>query len=90
MSTSKDTHWRSLIKAVSWRTTGTIDTFIISYIVTGKVALAGSIASIEVLTKILLYYGHERVWSFIPWGRKAPVAAAAPSGEVVKTPGEPA
>jgi uncharacterized membrane protein len=38
-------HSRSLIKAVSWRTVGTLDTFIISFFVTGKMTVAGSIAS---------------------------------------------
>ena len=66
---SGDAHSRSLMKAVSWRTTGTIDTFIISYIVTGKFSVAGTIASVEVITKIALYYMHERIWAIIPWGR---------------------
>src|SRR6516225_9548716 len=61
-------HGRSFIKAVSWRTVGTLDTFIISFFVTGKVSLAGSIASIEVVTKILIYYFHERLWALVPWG----------------------
>ena len=69
----REQHSRSLAKAVSWRTTGTIDTFVISYIVTGRVALAGAIAGVEVVTKIILYYFHERVWAAIPWGhRRAP------------------
>jgi uncharacterized membrane protein len=66
----REGHGRSFIKAVSWRTVGTIDTFIISYFVTGKVSLAGTIASIEVLTKILIYYLHERVWAIVPWGQQ--------------------
>ena len=80
-------HWRSLAKAVSWRATGTLDTFIISYIVSGKVSIASTIAGIEVFTKIMLFYFHERIWAVIPWGRSAiagsvrgavPKAAAAP------------
>jgi uncharacterized membrane protein len=66
----REGHGRSFIKAVSWRTVGTIDTFIISFFVTGKVTIAGSIASIEVVTKILIYYLHERAWAMIPWGRR--------------------
>jgi uncharacterized membrane protein len=54
---------------VSWRITGTLDTFIISFVVTGKATIAGSIAATELLTKIALYYGHERVWAAIHWGR---------------------
>jgi uncharacterized membrane protein len=61
-------HGRSFIKAVSWRTVGTIDTFVISFFITGKVSLAGSIAAVEVVTKIMIYYLHERVWAMVPWG----------------------
>jgi uncharacterized membrane protein len=68
----REGHGRSFIKAVSWRTVGTIDTFIISFFVTGKVSIAGSIASIEVVTKILIYYLHERAWAMIPWGVDKP------------------
>jgi len=63
-------HSRSLAKAISWRATGTIDTFIISFIVTGKATIAGSIAGVELLTKVALYYFHERIWATIPWGSR--------------------
>jgi uncharacterized membrane protein len=66
----REAHSRSLAKAVSWRITGTIDTFVISFIITGRITLAGSIAGTELLTKILLYYFHERIWAAIPWGAK--------------------
>jgi uncharacterized membrane protein len=62
-------HQRSVAKAISWRATGTIDTFVISWLLTGSPKLAGGIASVEVLTKMVLYYLHERVWSRISWGR---------------------
>jgi uncharacterized membrane protein len=65
---AREAHSRSIFKAVSWRITGTIDTFVISFIITGRVTIAGSIAAIELLTKIALYYGHERVWAAIRWG----------------------
>jgi uncharacterized membrane protein len=64
-----EAHTRSFIKAVSWRATGSIDTFVISLFVTGKIGVAGTIATVEVITKIALYYFHERVWALIPWGR---------------------
>src|SRR5215475_11035400 len=66
----REGHGRSFLKAVSWRTVGTIDTFIISFFVTGKVSLAGSIAGVEVVTKIMIYYLHERVWAAVPWGHR--------------------
>jgi uncharacterized membrane protein len=62
-------HHRSLAKAVSWRFTGSIDTFIISFIITGRLSLAAPIALTEMVTKIFLYYLHERAWSFVRWGR---------------------
>jgi uncharacterized membrane protein len=64
-----EAHPRSLIKAVSWRMVGSIDTFILSFFFTHKISAAASIASTEVLTKILLYYFHERAWAVMPWGR---------------------
>jgi uncharacterized membrane protein len=65
-----ETHTRSVLKAVSWRTLGTLDTFAISWFMTGRVEIAGSIAGLEVITKIAWYYLHERVWSVIPWGHR--------------------
>jgi uncharacterized membrane protein len=61
--------YRSFVKAVSWRMTGTIDTIIISFLITGRVKWAFSIGGIEVFTKIALYYVHERVWNKISFGR---------------------
>jgi uncharacterized membrane protein len=63
-------HSRSFIKAVTWRTTGTIDTFILSYLITGKTKLALAISGMEIFTKIFLYYVHERAWNKIKWGRE--------------------
>jgi uncharacterized membrane protein len=65
-----ETHTRSVLKAISWRTLGTFDTFAISWFMTGRVEIAGSIAGLEVATKIAWYYLHERVWTAIPWGRR--------------------
>jgi uncharacterized membrane protein len=65
-----ETHARSVLKAVSWRTLGTVDTFVISWFMTGKLALAGSIAGLEFVTKIAWYYLHERIWAAIHWGRR--------------------
>jgi uncharacterized membrane protein len=68
--TGREAHRRSFAKAFSWRVTGTIDTFVISVIITGKFTVAGSIAATELFTKVLLYYFHERVWSVISWGHR--------------------
>ena len=65
-----DTPLRSLTKAISWRITGTIDTFLVSWLVTGQVLIASGIAFTEIMTKIFLFWFHERVWNKITWGRK--------------------
>ncbi len=62
-------HYRSLIKATSWRMLGTFDTILVSFVITGKIKLAISIGGVELFTKIALYYGHERLWNKISLGR---------------------
>lgn len=72
-----EAHSRSFVKAVSWRMLGSLDTFVISYFVTGQLVFAASIASVETITKIVLFYGHERAWAAVPWGR-ADTAVSTP------------
>ena len=66
---AEEKHYRSLIKAISWRITGTVDTIVISYFITGQMKWALSIGFVEVFTKIFLYYVHERVWNRLSFGR---------------------
>lgn len=77
----KEKHSRSIAKAISWRMLGSIDTFLLSWLFTGNPAAAGAIASTEVVTKILLYYFHERLWSSFAWGlpKDSGPAAAPPA-----------
>jgi len=60
---------RSVVKTVSWRLIGTIATIVISYFITGTMALAFSIGIIEMISKMILYFFHERAWSQINWGK---------------------
>ena len=60
---------RSVVKSLSWRTIGTLDTIVISWLVTGKLDLAFSIGGIELITKMILYFFHERIWNAIQWGK---------------------
>ncbi|WP_031427400.1 DUF2061 domain-containing protein [Flavimarina sp. Hel_I_48] len=60
---------RSIAKSISWRIVGTIDTVLISWVVTGALTLAFSIGAIELVTKMVLYFFHERIWNTIKWGR---------------------
>ena len=63
-------HARSIVKAVSWRILGTLDTIVISWFISGSISIAFSIGTFELLTKTLLYYFHERLWTSIKWGKK--------------------
>lgn len=60
---------RSIAKTLSWRVIGTIDTILISWILTGTIALALSIGAIELVSKMILYFFHERIWNTIKWGK---------------------
>lgn len=65
-----ESHPRSFVKAVSWRTVGSIDTFVLSLLFSGSAKMAGAIAGTEVFTKIALFYFHERAWSLVRWGHR--------------------
>ncbi|MDP5157297.1 MAG: DUF2061 domain-containing protein [Flaviramulus sp.] len=60
---------RSLAKTISWRIVGTLDTVLISWLITGTLALAFSIGLVELVTKMVLYFFHERAWNNIKWGK---------------------
>lgn len=53
----------SILKTISWRIIGTLDTMLISYFLTGDISIAVGIGGIEVVSKMILYYLHERVWN---------------------------
>lgn len=57
-----ESHIRSIIKGISWRIVGTLDTIFISYILTGHISTAIKIGVTEVITKVVLFYLHERLW----------------------------
>lgn len=65
----KEQKRRSIVKAISWRTLGTVDTMVISFVVTGSFTAAVSIGAFELITKTALYYFHERAWNNINYGR---------------------
>ena len=77
-----ESHPRSFVKAVSWRAVGSIDTFVLSFLFSGSAKTAGAIAGTEVITKITLFYFHERAWSLVRWGhRREELLSGDQSGE---------
>ena len=69
MNTSKT---RSVIKAMSWRIVGTLDTMCLGWLITGSPLIGLKIGALELITKFVLYYLHERGWSRIKFGTKKP------------------
>lgn len=61
---------RSILKTVSWRIVGTIDTIVISWVLTREIETALAIGSVELVTKMILYFGHERLWNKISFGKE--------------------
>jgi uncharacterized membrane protein len=62
MKYKKREHIISFCKTCTWRVVASADTFLLSWLITGNAAMGASIASLEVLTKMFLYYAHERQW----------------------------
>ena len=62
-------HNRSILKAISWRIFGSIDTVLVSLFITQNIKLALSIGLIETFTKMFLYYFHERLWNKTNFGK---------------------
>tara|TARA_R110002126_G_scaffold119411_5_gene260376 strand:+ start:924 stop:1466 length:543 start_codon:yes stop_codon:yes gene_type:complete len=83
-SLPRDSVKRSLVKAITWRVIGTLDTFILSFLLitylgpllgldlisedTNIVQTAGYIALAEVFTKLIIYASHEQIWTRVKWG----------------------
>jgi len=66
----KETNLRSVIKGISWRIVATTTTIIIVYLFFGRLDLAIATGVLESVLKIVLYWGHERIWMKIRWGKK--------------------
>lgn len=66
---NNETSKRSFAKTISWRIIGTLDTILISWFITGTFAFAISIGAIELFTKMILYFFHERVWNSVSYGK---------------------
>jgi len=67
----RETLKRSLLKTISWRVIGTLDTVVIAYLITDKVNEALTIGGIELISKMVLYFFHERTWNTIRWGKNS-------------------
>lgn len=67
-----ETHGRSIIKAISWRTGGTVVTCMVAWILTGSFDLATRIGILDTAIKIGAFYVHERLWNRLDFGKQKP------------------
>jgi len=61
---------RSILKTLSWRIVGTLDTMFLGWLITGDLTVGLKIGALELFTKFALYYVHERIWVKSNWGNK--------------------
>ncbi len=61
---------RHLLKTITWRIVGTVDTILISWLISGDPLVGLSIGGLEIFTKMILYYFHERAWYKSSFGVK--------------------
>lgn len=67
-----ESHWRSIAKAITWRTGGTVVTFGVAWILTRRFELAAQIGLLDTLIKLGAFYVHERVWNRLNFGKPKP------------------
>lgn len=66
----KISHKRHILKTITWRIVGTLDTILLSWLISGDLTIGLGIGGAELITKMLLYYLHERAWYKLPFGIK--------------------
>ncbi|MCJ8289741.1 MAG: DUF2061 domain-containing protein [Crocinitomicaceae bacterium] len=69
-SPGKEKITRSILKTLSWRIIGTLDTVLITFLIVGELSTAISVGGVELITKMVLYFLHERAWNNIKWGNE--------------------
>ena len=67
-SSERVSRLRHFLKTLSWRVIGTVDTMMLAWVISGNPLIGLKVGLVEVLTKMLLYYIHERVWYKLDYG----------------------
>jgi len=84
MKKYKDAHYRSIVKALSWRILATLTSMSLAFAFIRKLFLSVEDGAIEAIIKLLIYYLHERVWLVIPFGKMKHPVSALPVKKVLK------
>ena len=69
MGDKRESHKRSLVKAVTWRVIATLVTFLVAYLITREIAIAAGVGLVDSAIKFFAYYFHERTWERVRFGR---------------------
>jgi uncharacterized membrane protein len=67
-----ESHLRSIVKALTWRSGGTIVTFAVAFFITRELELAAKVGVLDTVVKIAAFYFHERLWHNIRFGKLKP------------------
>ncbi len=67
-----ESHFRSIVKAITWRAGGTVVTFAVVWILTRELELAAQIGVLDTAVKLGAFYVHERAWNRLSFGKKKP------------------
>lgn len=67
-----ESHFRSIMKAVTWRAGGTVVTFLVAWMMTRRFELAAQIGILDTTIKLAAFYIHERLWMKISFGKLKP------------------
>lgn len=70
MRNNSESHFRTIVKTVSWRIWATVITFVVAYLVTKKSSIAIGVCLCDTTFKLFAYYFHERLWNKVNYGRK--------------------
>jgi uncharacterized membrane protein len=79
-----ETRIRSIVKGLVWRGLASMATFVLVWAFFREPLMALEVSLLEVIVKLLLYYGHERTWNIVGWGR-IPATATSDSVNMNKT-----
>ena len=67
-----ETHFRSIVKAITWRAGGTVVTFLVALMLVGSIDRAAQIGLLDTAIKLGAFYFHERLWNKINIGKQKP------------------
>lgn len=71
MTKFRETHYRTVLKVISWRCLITLSHVTNAFIITGNLSLGIKIAGIALITNSFLFWAHERIWNIVQWNRNS-------------------